>query len=84
MLSGKEKCLWDMPLCGVFMTAQLHVELYIQLYLKSMLLCQSEEYDCLELLGKSHISQKYSQEHLSFRGLLDRALLLCINQVLLL
>lgn len=40
--------------------------------------------DCLELLGKSHISQKYSQEHLPFRGLLDRVLLLCINQVLLL
>ena len=74
-----------MPLCGMFMTAQLHVELYIRLCLKSMLLCQSEEYvtDCLELLGKSHISQKYSHEHLSFRGLLDRVFLLCINRVLL-
>lgn len=62
LLSGKEKCLWDMPLCGVFMTAQLHVELYIQLYLKSMLLCQSEEcvtaWSCRE---KPHFPRVFSR-----------------------
>lgn len=34
MTAWKEKGRFDMPLCGVFMTAQLHVELHIRLCLK--------------------------------------------------